>query len=71
METLFTQLFLSVSCRVALCLAAAVDVFVFFKQHSLQAGPEQSSHTSGLLSSGTVDDDGVQTTKTIASQQGH
>lgn len=63
-----TQIFLSLSCRVVLCLTAGL--FVFFQQHPLQAGPEQRRHTSCLLSSGAVDDDGVQTTKAITFQQG-
>lgn len=66
-----TQVFLSLSYRVVLHLAAAVALLVFFHQHTLQAGPEQRRHTNGLLPSGAVDDDGIQTTKTIAFQQGH
>lgn len=65
-----TQLFLSLPYRVVLCLTVA-GLFVFFHQHPLQAGPEQCRHTNCLLSSGAVDDDGVQTTKTIAFQQGY
>lgn len=64
-----TQLLLSVWRRVV--LAAAANLFVFFNQHSLQAGSEQSCYTGRLLSSGAVDDDGVQTTKSISFQQGH
>lgn len=66
-----TQIFLSLSCRVVLGLTAAAGLFVFLHQHPLQAGPEQSPHTNCLLSSGAVDDDGVQTPKTITLQQWH
>lgn len=66
-----TQLFLSLSYRVVLCLTAAADLFVFFHHNPLQAGPEQRRHTNCLLSSGAVDDDGVQATKAIAFQQGY
>ena len=65
-----TQVFLPLCRRVDLCLAAAA-LFVFFQQHPLQAGPEQRRHTRSLLSPGAVDDDGVQTAKAVAFQQGH
>lgn len=64
-----TQLFLSLCFYV--CLTAAADLFVFFHQHPLQTSPEQRRHTNCLLSSGAVDDDGVQASKTIAFQQGY
>lgn len=66
-----THLLLSLSCRVLLRLAVATCLVVFFHQHALQTGPEQCRHTNGLFSSGAVDNDGVQTTKTITFQQGN